>query len=276
MTDNEILRRLPPLVQDETGRDQLGVVFDSDTDVYLLPKAPVLEVHEVTGISGGEETTFVEGTDYKLLDHSNGNPEKIDWSLSGDDPDDGTEFVVDETFRTIIDRYTAAHDEEFDFLESEIKEAIESHEVEQASGKELDRIGALFGQLGKRRGRDDTDYRIYLQSIVDSFQGRGSLQGLKFAIASSIGADPDDIVIVERFDQLEYDVQVFNVSTGFISSAINDLAELADPSVVQLGQAIIVIAAGGVNVGADSSTVTSSKVGLCGGTLTLDGNSTLT
>lgn len=268
---NAILERLPPLVKNETERDQLRVQFDSNQAVYTLPKAPVLTVH---GVADDNET-YVGGIDYDLIEDSEGRIVEIDWSIGGDQPDDGTDFIVDITFRTIIERYTAAHAEEFDFLDEEVENVIESHEIDNAQGDDLDRLGAIFGELGRRRGRSDTDYRVYLKSVVQSFNGRGSLSGLQFAIASAIGADPSDIEIVERFDQLEYDVQIFNVDTPFISSAINDLAELADPSVVELGEAVIVIDAGGVLMGGDPSTVITDETGLGGETLTLDGNSQL-
>lgn len=275
MVNEPILERLPPLVQNERNRDQLDVQYDADTDVYLLPKAPVLTVHTVTGYNGGEEVEFTEGVDYTLSNDPNGLPEKIDWSIGGDAPDDGTAFTVDESFQTIIERYSVAHDEEFGFFGDEVDATIKSHEIDQATGEDLDRLGAIFGTLGKRRGRSDQDYRIYLKSVVQSFNGRGSLSGLKFAIASAIGADTNDIEIVERFDALEYDVQIFNVGTAFISSAINDLAELADPSVVQLGEAVIVVDSGGVLIGGEPAVNTVTTTGLGGGTLTMDGNSTL-
>jgi len=275
MATQPVLERLPPLLQNERNRDSLDVEFDNTQDVYPLPKGPVLEVHEVTGVSGGDETTFTEGLDYTLSTTSEGYYSEIDWSIGGDDPDDETRFTVDQTFKTIINRYTLAHGDEFESFGDMVDTTISSHEIDNASGDDLDRIGAIFGELGKRRSRDDQDYRIYLKSVVQSFNGRGSLQGLRFAIASAIGTDSNNIEIIERFDQLEYDVQIFNVETPFISSAINDLAELADPSVVELGEAVIVFDAGGIVLNGGDSTVVAETTGLGGETLTLDGNSQL-
>jgi len=266
-----ILERLPPLLQNERNREEFQVTFDTDTDVYQLPKGPVLEVHSVTVGS----TTFVEGADYSLATTSEGYYKEIDWSLGGDSPNDGEDFTLDQTFKTIINRYSASHDEEFESFGNKVDDTISVHEIDNASGEDLDRVGAMFGELGKRRSRGDQDYRIYLKSVVQSFSGRGSLQGLKFAIASAIGTDSSNIEIVERFDQLEYDVQIFNVETPFISSAINDLAEIADPSVVEFGEAVIVFDAGGIILDGGDSTVVEESVGLGGDTLTLDGNSQL-
>lgn len=50
---------------------------------------------EVTGTSGGNSTTFVEGTDYEEWDsNGDGRPEGIDWSIGGSQPDDDTTFTV--------------------------------------------------------------------------------------------------------------------------------------------------------------------------------------
>lgn len=270
-----LLDRLPALLQNERGQDQLGVQYDVNTDEYLLPKAPVIEVHEVSGYSNGDAIVFEEGTDYRLLDDDEGNPERIDWDIGGDDPDDGTIFTVDQSFETIVSRYTEAHDEEFEEIEQQIEHVIESRQIDNATGDELDELGAIYGQLGLRRGRDDDEYRVYLKSIVDAFNGRGSLGGLKFAIASSIGTSTDNIEIIEDFENLKYSIQISNVDASFMSSAINDLAELADPSVVQLDEAIIILADGEMRLVGDPATTTDESTGLGGDTLTLDGNSTL-
>jgi len=266
-----ILDRLPSLVQNDRARDQIRVQYDSDIDVYTLPKAPVEEVHGVHD----DEQTYLRGTDYEILVDDDNNPVEIDWDTGGETPDHGTDFIVDSTFETIIKRYSFTHDQEFGKLDASIDSVRDSRQIDNASGDDLDEIGAIFGPLGRRRGRSDQDYRVYLKSVVQSFNGRGSVQGLRFAIASAIGTDPSNIEIIERFDELEYDIQIFNVDTSFISSSINDLADLADPSVVQLGEAIIVFDQGGILIGGDPSTRIEQTTGLGGGTLTLDGQSQL-
>lgn len=270
-----IIEHLPALLQNTRRREELSVKFDEDVDEYTIPKAPVLKVHEVTGFHDGDAVTFNEGADYVLSETDEGTYDTIDWDTSGESPDDGTDFVIDATFETIINRYTSAHDDELSDLGDAVDAVIESRDIDRADGDDLDELGALFGELGRRRGRDDQDYRIYLKSVVQSFNGRGSRSGLKFAIASAIGTDPENIEITERFSELEYDIQILNVDTPFISSAVNDLAELADPSVVRLGEAIIVFDVGGIEVGGGDSEIVEDEVGLGGGTLTLDGNSQL-
>lgn len=94
---------------------------------------------------------------------------------------------------------------------------------------DLDRIGALFGELGRRRGRDDDEYVDYLKSIVGSFSGRGTVPGIKQAVASSLGTDTDDISVSEDFDANSYQI-IFDDWPDHRTGTITTVAELADPS----------------------------------------------
>lgn len=173
---------------------------------------------------------------------------------------------------SVIKRYTDAHVDEFSNVETLNEEAVTRKQIDNATGDDLDRIGAIFGALGRRRGRTDSEYRQFLKSIATSFGGRGSVQGLKFAVASGItGADASDIVINEDFENNSYDVEITGGGT-YYGPTVQDLAELADPSCVELGT--ISIAAGGeeIIIGVSASTVTSDS-GLGGDSL--DGTSTL-
>jgi hypothetical protein len=71
--------------------------FVAGTDVYGL-NGEVADGNSptVTGTAGGASTTFVEGTDYEVTDtNGSGERDSIDFSPSGTDPDDGTDFFVD-------------------------------------------------------------------------------------------------------------------------------------------------------------------------------------
>ena len=70
--------------------------FASGTDDYALDETPVTGITEVTGTLSSGAHTFVETTDYQLIDNdSDGRYDTIDWSPGGDDPDDTTDFYVD-------------------------------------------------------------------------------------------------------------------------------------------------------------------------------------
>lgn len=74
--------------------------FDATQNIYQLDKGSEMEqdnnVREVRGTLSGSSHTFVKGTDYTVIDDSgDGKLDAIDWSIGGDNPDDGTDFFVD-------------------------------------------------------------------------------------------------------------------------------------------------------------------------------------
>lgn len=266
-----VIENLPSVLQNETVREVHEYRFTSEQNVYQLKEGPVTTVFTVTD----ENNTYVEGDDYQLLTNNNGQITDIDWGIGGNSPNPDTIFYVDQQYQSILYRYLDAHDMQIEELEADIDRIIDSHSVETATERDLERVGALFGELGRRSGRSDEEYRTLLKSIVNSFSGRGSRGGLKFAIAAAIGTTPDNVNIVEDFENLRYTIVIENVDSSFLSSAINDLAELADPSGVELEDAVITTEGNTLTITRSMSTVTSESVGLGGDTLTLDGNSTL-
>jgi len=200
---------------------------------YTLDKAPIQRIKKVTGVSNGQEITFSDGVDYEL----SADNERIVWKTSASDkPDAGTLFFVTYASESIISRYLAASTLELDTAEEKIDESLTSRFIDQASGNDLDRIGALFGpNIGARDGRGDAQYRFYLKSIVSSFISRGTKNGIKLAIAAAASVDIDDVTIVEFFDTNEYEIVVVP-NNAVIGSIIEQVAELADPSGVKLRQ----------------------------------------
>jgi len=173
-----------------------------------------------------------------------------------------------------ISKYVEAHQEEVDGYVDDITEIIKSRHVDEAETiDDLEQIGALFGELGRRRERDKEEYRTFLKSIVQSFQGRGTKPGMEFAVAAGINAEPKNVTIKEDFQNLEYTIQLDDVDDEFVSSAVNDMATLADPSGVELAEPpIIRLEESTITIEASGFTVTSSTTGLGGQTL---GNDTL-
>jgi hypothetical protein len=271
MRDISVIEELPEIVQTDLARDTVSYTFKNGVDVYDIKKGPATRVFTVR--SAGQP--YVEGTDFELIEDSDGNYISIDWSIGGSSPNAGQKFTIDQEYRSVLSRYVEAHDEEFESLNEDIITIISNRQVVNAEGEELDRIGAIFGQLGKRSGRNDSDYRAYLRSIVDSFGGRGSRAGLRFAIASAVGTTPDNIEIRENVSELSYTILINNVDTEFISTSIDELADLADPSGVELEEAIIITDGIDIEIVGGSSSIDTQSTGLGGGTLTLDGNSTL-
>jgi len=216
-------------------------VFQGDNgplpdEEYTLGKAPIDEIQSVTGIVNDAEYEFKKGSDYRLSDDA----ERILW-IDGDRPDPNTRFYVTYRSESIISRYVESGNEEFERIEHKLAESISSNFINvdeesdtgQASGVELDQIGELFGPIiGARRGRSDLQYRIYLESVVQSFISRGSVRGIKLAISAATDVPIEDITIDENFEDNEYEVIVVP-NTSVNVTVLQDIADIADPSGVE-------------------------------------------
>lgn len=216
-------------VSDEEHR--FNTYQDSDGDIfevveYTLGKAPVQRIDEVTGVLDGQVTTFEQGEDYRL---SNDN-ERIVWI--GRTPDPGSTFFVDYRSESVIGRFIKSNSEQMERIDETFEQIIESKFIEHAEGEDLDQIGDLFGPIGRRLGRDDTRYRIYLKSIVQSFVSRGTRDDIKTALSAATDVPKEDITINENFQERQYDITI-DAATPITGSLIEDVAEIADPSGVE-------------------------------------------
>jgi len=131
-------------------------------------------------------------------------------------------------------------------------------DIVQRDSSDLDRIGAFFGELGKRRGRSDDEYTTFLRSIVQSFTGRGTVDGIKFAVASALDVEPEKIIIDENFVTNEYEVRLEDPFPPHELVTLTELADLADPSGVEFGTITYDIAAEQVDA-TDSVSVTAGQ-----------------
>lgn len=169
--------------------------------------------------------------------------------------------------------YVNAHEEEVRKFDADLSYVKKSRQIDNATERDLDRIGAKYGELGKRRDRDDDEYSTYLKGVVQSFKGRGTKPGLKYAISSAINTDVDNIIIEEDFDNNQYDIRIEDTEVGFLSSVVNDVAELADPTGVKLASPPVVTLEGAdISIEASESRLIESTSGLGSDGVTLDGN----
>lgn len=277
MTHGNIQENLPSVVPRGTFRETETKEFtvlnyddgsSSTQTVYQLDKAPIVSVESVTAVVNNIETSLQEGTDYAVIDDTgDGQPDSVDFSIGGKNPDDNTQFTVTYITKPVITRYLSAYNEQSTQVADSIDSAIASRQVNNATGSDLDQIGGLFGELGRRRGRSDQEYRAFLKTIVQSFSGRGTIPGLKFAIAAGIGTDSSNVIIIEDFDQTGYEIRLNNIDTTFLSSVVNDLAELADPSGVDLLSPPIIVIGGDIIQFNTTDTTVSAQTGLSGGQL---------
>lgn len=207
-------------------------------DEYTLDKAPIEQLQSVVGtVNESSGFEFTKGVDYEL----SADAERLVW-LSGERPDAGSYFAVTYRAESVIGRYAESSDEQFANIEDELisitqekflgtLESGQSEEdFENAQGQKLDEIGKLFGPIiGDRRERSDTQYRIYLKSVVQSFISRGTKQGIKLAVSAATDVPIEDITINENFQNSEYGV-VVQPNTPVRGSVIEEIAEIADPS----------------------------------------------
>jgi len=230
--------------------------FDEDEDEYLLRYPVDTGTDSVTDDSGD---SFTRGTDYAILDSEDHYGDMLVWLDGGDTPQDNETFtaIYEVTFPSsvlqwqtdgenlpqanslfyvtyradsIISRYLDAHEDELDDVEDALQEVINNKFLDSASGDGLDELGKLFGPtIGKRRGRSDAQYRIYLKSVVQSFVSRGTVNGIKLAISAATEVPLEDIVINEDFEQVQYEVQV-QAATPVTVELLEEVAEIADPS----------------------------------------------
>lgn len=129
-----------------------------------------------------------------------------------------------EDFQTWI----RAHQAEIDELQASIVQVQRSLRIAHAEGQSLDLIGSDFGQLGRRRGRDDGAYRQYLQSLVRAYGGRGTSEDIRFTVTSSLVISEDAISIVEDFQNNEYEIHL-NEWPPHSAGTVSQMADIADP-----------------------------------------------
>lgn len=225
---------------------------------YVPNKAPVYRIESVTAPIDGIWTSLEKGSDWVENENDDGMIESLSFTNDGRKPDDNSTFKVDYLSESIVSRYAESYQRDLDKVDSIADDVINSHYVNQAEGAELDEIGKYFGELGERRGRSDKPYRRYLRSVVNSFDGRGTIPGIKFAVAAGIGAEPEDITVIEDFDKNQYTLEI-DADTTFISGVVNELAMLADPSGIELHPDPVILTEDGVLNISTSTTVTASQ-----------------
>lgn len=131
---------------------------------------------------------------------------------------------------SIFRRYVEAHQEEMDEEYDTAVESVKlSRQIEHASGNNLDRIGRIFGPVGRRTGRTDEQYRRYLKSVVQAFSGRGTDRSMREALAAALDITVEDVRLTEDFENVEYEVILHDWTPHSVNN-IYEIAEIVDPS----------------------------------------------
>jgi hypothetical protein len=159
---------------------------------------------------------------------------EILWIESGDNlPAEGSTFFVTYVAESVLSRYLDGYEQEFDTLQDAIDVVVSNKFVRTADSESLDELGELFGDvIGKRRGRNDREYRQYLQTVVQSFTSRGTKSGIKLAISAATDVPLENIELRENFELNKYEV-VVSPDIPVNVSLIESVADIADPSGIE-------------------------------------------
>lgn len=246
--EDDIIDRLPepvpskPItIEDETHtfrkRTSQGGTTVPKT-VYTLSKADVIEVRSIRGTVDGREYEFERGTEWETRDITGtGEPDSIAFIDSNVRPDVETDFYVTYVALPIIRRFTDSYSNDVSVTSDTIDETIESKQVDNATGRSLDELAAIYGEAAVRGGLIDERYRPVVKSIVPALSANGTIPGIKQAISVATGVDVEDVVIEEDFEKTGYIVKITQIGARNISSsALNGIVERADPSGVELLQ----------------------------------------
>ena len=117
---------------------------------YKLSNTPVESIVKIEGVREGVGTTFIEGTEYRLVNDT------VEWLSSGEPPDEQSSFYVNyslgeppavtdvnpgSVIRTIIE----AVSREIDFMYAQMEAVYEAGFIDTASGSSLDLVASLVG-----------------------------------------------------------------------------------------------------------------------------------
>lgn len=231
---------------------------------YPLSKAPYERLVAVRATVDGRRRSFVVGDDAEPAD-TDGDGEFNAVTLN-QTPDPGTDLTVEYVTEALLARLLRVIDDDRRDVADRIDTVIDSKQLGNATGNALDRRGELFGSLGNRGSRTDSEYRSVLRSIVPAFAGRGTVAGLRFAVAIGAQTRVENITIEENFEQTGFEVNIDDPNT-LVTAGLNDVIEQASPSGVELLSPPTIVSSGATaSTSTTSSTVTRTR-GIGSGTL---------
>lgn len=164
--------------------------------------------------------------------------------------------------------WVEAHDSEVESLQNDIDQLKKSLQIDQATGGNLDRIGERYGIFGRRKGRNDDEYRQYLKSLITAYGGKGRKKDVRFALKATLAITDSDINIIEDEANNEYEIEIKSWDPH-VSDVVEQAAEISDPAAVPLVDPIhmilddesVVISAEDVNVSSGGYGLSSSSLG---------------
>ena len=198
--------------------------------VYKIEDGPVKRIDELVAIVSGSTRELIVGEEVELRD-TTGDAQYDSVAFIDSDvlPDADTEFEATYVAEPVISRYVSSFDDDIDILGDRIDDSIDSKYIDSATGRELDRIGAKYGDVGRRLGRNDDEYKPFLRSIVSAFDATGTKSGIRFVTSAVLEIDPDLVEVIEDFDTQSFTVRVEHPESQVQTTSLNSLIDLASP-----------------------------------------------
>jgi len=219
--------------------------------VYKIEDGPVKRIDELVAIVSGSTRELIVGEEVELRD-TTGDAQYDSVAFIDSDvlPDEDTEFEATYVAEPVISRYVSSFDDDIDILGDRIDDSIDSKYIDSATGRELDRIGAKYGDVGRRLGRNDDEYKSFLRSIVSAFDATGTKSGIRFVTSAVLQVDENLVEIEENFDANSFTIRVEHPEFSVQTDSLNSLIDLVSPT--------------GVGIDSPPTLYTEQKIGVGG------------
>lgn len=236
---SSIIEKLPGYIPKSSIIVEEEYTFGSNNSslktVYQLDKAPFYNIRSVTAtVSGRTVEMDIDDDVESRAVYTDGYPDSVAFINQDKIPDDDTTFIVEYEVEPMIVRYIDSIDSELDSISDDIDGVIASKYIETCPGDKLDMLGASFGTVGRRLGRNNEEYRSFLRSVVRTFNANGTKSDIKFAVSLAVRGSQQNIRIEEDFERVGFYVHIDPTEDATITPSLNDLIDLARPSGVEL------------------------------------------
>jgi len=202
--------------------------------VYGLEKAPYDRLVDVSVVVDGSRQTLEIGEDVE--ERSTRDDEKPNKIAFVSDPLPDTDTTVRVTYdaQPVVSRYLGAFDDDMETVGEQLDESVLSKYIATAEGRDLDRIGKQFGELGRRGRRTDVEYRQYLRSVVRAFNATGTISDIKFVVAAATQSPERNIDVIEDEESVTFRTEIVDPTVSISTFSLNELIDLASPSGVTI------------------------------------------
>lgn len=237
--------------------------------VYSLEKAPIETLEQVDATVNGRSRILTPGDGIETRDiDGDGEPDAVAFTEPDDYPDDNTEFTVTYLAVPVIDRFTGVHTEDLFDYRDRVDTAVSDARLNTSTGRDLDRLGAIYGVLGARQKLGDDAYRAKLRALRQAVAGRGTKPSVRGLVAQTLDVEESEIDIIENFEEQSYELQLSAQATSTLTDTLDVLLELADPSGVELiGGAALTVDSAAFTYELVEITATETESGLGSGEL---------